>query len=634
MQLGKYKITRNIVILFLAAIAIIINFYNLAWLPLSPYEQRGSFIVIFSLICVLLNPPKSKTGKIVMAILTAMLVAGALYPVVFQAKLVGQYYYAREAEIYMFVVFIIGLGAVLTRISGGLVLLGMAAVMILYLLFGQYIPGLFRHTPLPMNFIVGILYVDITQGAFGSITDIFVRIISIFMIFAALLLTSGLGEWFTAIATWVAGNSTGGPAKVSIFSSAGFGTISGSPVANVVADGCYTIPMMKRVGYQPMMAATVEALASTGGMIVPPIMGSVAFVMAEILGVPYFRVCLAAIIPAFLWYFSLYWSVHFYALRQGIRKSRPSRAEFMTVIKEKSHLFIAVLALVGALFYFASAEQGAFWATIFLFLLTFLRKGTRLNKEKLVSFLQNYIDMYASLLVLGASIAVFVAAFTGAGAHLKIGTLILGQIENQYIVLLLGAALALVLGLGVSSLATYLAVVMMIGPILGQLGYHVLVIHMFVFYMVVLDPITPPVCLASFAAAKIAGTDLMKTGVYATLKSIPLWIVPFYFAKKGLLFGVGTPLSDIGIGLATLCFGVIVYNIGAEGYFRRILKPLERILTVATGLMIVQPVSDPLSRAFVVIGVLLLAYWWFSAFFSARRAKQESPQLSSPAGSG
>jgi len=490
---------------------------------------------------------------------------------------------------------------------------------IAYLVFGHHISGYFGHSVFTARYIVSILYTDLDSGAYGFLTEVSLRVVSIFMVFAALLMASGLGELFTALAAWLAGDKIGGPAKVAVISSGAFGMLSGSPVANVAATGSFTIPLMKSLGYKPSTAATIEALASTGGNLMPPIMGIAAFIMADILGLPYLRVCLAAIIPVFFWYFVCFYTVHFYALRSKLRRWRPAREEIMPVVKQKIHLLAAVPILVGAMFYFASAETGAFWAVVALFILTCIRKETRLNKSKVAAFLYGYARMYAPLRMLMIALAIFIGAFTGSGVHIKLGMVIFGSIEQWYVVLLLAALVITLLGMAVPITAAYLACVAVLVPILAAMGYVPLLIHMFVLYMATLAPITPPVCFASFTAARIAGSDLMKTGLEASFRGLPLWIVPFAVFRQGLLLGIGTPSSALAIGVGILVLGVFIFILGAEGYFCRELKSYERILAIIIGLMIAQPISDFCSWVFSGCGVLLITYWLISHRFEKSR---------------
>ena len=622
MKIGTYDLTVREIIIALSAIIVSFNLYSLAWLPPQPHVFRGMFLSVFISVVVLLNPPEKRTSKIFMAVFTSMALAGSIYPMLFEAKLRAQYYYAAQTEMWFFVIFYIGFAGVLTRIGGGRIILGLVAAGIFYLVLGHHIQGYFGHKPFPLHYIASILYASGNVGIFGDFTDVACRIVSIFIIFAALLMTTGLGDLSTALSTWIAGNATGGPAKVAIFSSGAFGMLSGSAVSNVAATGSFTIPVMKSIGYKPSTAASVEALASSGGSLMPPIMASAAFVMADMLGIGYLNVCLAAAIPAFFWYFTLFVVVHYYALRQGIQKWRPSREEFWKVIRDKWHLTFAVFALIAALFYFVSAEQAAFWSVVFLLVLANLRKGTRLTKEKILEFLERYARMFASLALLLAALSAFIAAFIGSGASMKLGIVLLGGIEQWYVILLITAALVIVLGMAIPNVAAYLAAVVIVAPILTKFGYKPLVIHMFVFYLSIIAPVTPPVCLASFAAARIAGSHMMKTGIEATIRGLPLWIVPFSIFRRELLLGVGTPVGDLVVSVAILCFGVFMFSLGAEGYFKRKLRLLERVLALVIGIMIVQPLSDFYTNASVVAGILALAYWWLPQLFDKIKVRK------------
>jgi TRAP transporter 4TM/12TM fusion protein len=609
MAIGRSRITRRTIILSLAAVATGLTLYSRLWLPPNPYVERGLFLTLFFVIAVLLmEPPKSRIGKVLMVICTSMVLLGTIYPIIVHARLTEHIGYASETEFYIFLTLVIGYSFLLSRLSGGLPMLVLMWVMVLYCSFGQQIPGYFGLPPLSIEWIATTLYIHLESGLFGWFTEVSVRMITIFMVFAALLITLGLGDVFTAVASWLAGNATGGPAKVAVFSSALFGMLSGSPVVNVVATGSFTIPTMKSVGYEPRVAASVEALASTGGNLMPPVMGVAAFLMADILGIPYLKVCLAAVVPVFLWYFTCYCTVHYYALGHKIKKWRLPREELMTVLKGKGHLLLAIPALVGGLVYFAAAEQGALWAIVALLCLSCVRKETRLTKAKIVEVLDRFAKMYPPLFVVTRALAIFIGGFTGSGVHMKLGLVLLGGIEQWYIILLIASVMIVILGMAVPITASYLASVFILAPILGRMGYNLLVIHMFVFYLATLAPLTPPVCMASFTAARIAGADPMKTGVETALKSLPLFIIPFSIFKKALILGIGTPLSVIAMGVAVLAFGVFMFTIASENYFQRKLRMPERIIAYVVGIMIVQPLSDFCSYIFIVVGILLVAY--------------------------
>ena len=385
--------------------------------------------------------------------------------------------------------------------------------------------------------------------------------------------------------------------------------LSGSPVANVAATGAFTIPLMKRVGYKPTAAAAIEALASTGGNLMPPIMGIGAFLMAEILGIPYLRICLVAIVPVSLWYFTVFFTVHYYAKRHDIAKWRPAREEFMAVMKAKAHLALAIPFLVGGLLYFAVPEQGAFWAFFALIGLTFVKKETRLTWKGIAEFLERYARMFTSLTLFIAALGVFLGVMLGSGIHTKIGSVLLGGIEQWYFFLLITFGLIVILGMAIPIAASYIAAVSIVGPMLAQTGVDPLIIHFFVFYIATLAPITPPVALASFTGARIAETGMMQAAMEATIRCLPLWLIPFVLYRYELFFGVGTSWDVLVPRLLILLFGVFVFILGIEGYFRRNLKLFERAIAVIIGVMIVQPVSSFYMYVFLGIGAALLVFW-------------------------
>ena len=613
------NITVEKVIIFLSGGIVIFNLYCIAWFPPSPFVQRGIFMSTFIILATLTNPPKSKLGKIAMIPFVLMALLGSSYPVFFADEIVANQYMAEMRDVYIFVIFLIGIAPIIVRMSGGPVIFGMVIAMFLYIFFGHQIPGLFGHPPLPIKFIVSLLYTDTNQGVFGFYADVGCRLISIFMMFSALLLSSGLGDVFMALATRLTGNAVGGPAKVSVVSSGFFGMLSGSAVSNVAATGAFSIPLMKKLGYSPSMAATVEAIASSGGSLMPPIMASAAFIMAELLGISYFRVIIVAIVPAFLWYFSCFLIVHYYAKANKLARWRPPKEEVVSVVKAKGHLLFTVVILVGALVYFATPQQAAFWAVVSLLIIGNLKKATRLNKENLVGFLMQYTRMCAPIFVMLIALGVFVAAMLGTGVHTKIGLMLFAGIEQWYVILIIAAALITVLGMAVPLSASYLSGVMILAPLLCGLGYIPIVVHFFVFYIACLAPITPPVCMATFTAARIAGSNMLKTGVLATLKALPLWIFPFALFRKALYFAVGTPLNVLCIGVGILVLGGFIFILGAEGYFCRKLKSYERILAIIIGLMMAQPISDFCSWVFSGCGVLLITYWLISHRFEKSR---------------
>jgi len=597
-------------IIFFSGTYVLFNFYCLGYLPLSPYLTRGIPITLCFILVYLLYMPKGKLARIFHTLFLSMAISGPLWIMFFEDKIVANFHLATQAEVYLFAICLVGLAGLVFHTSGGPIILGITIVTIAYVFLGHHISGTWGHAYFPPTFGATILFTDVGEGLFGRFADLSVRLIAIFLIFACLLLTSGLGDLFIAAAQGIFGHMTGGPAKIAVVTSGLFGMISGSPVANVAATGSFTIPLMKKIGYPPKIAASVEAIASTGGALMPPIMGIGAFLMAEILRIPYLHICVVALIPAFFWYFTTFLFVHFTALRERVQKWKPPMEEVKKVIKGTWHLSLAVVALIVALLYFAQPELAAFWAVIALIALTFFSRRTRLTKIKTGDFLYSFARSWMPLFIMIECLGIFVGALLGTGLHMKIGALILGGIEQWYLVLLVTFLLCVALGMAVPLSPTYVAVAAIAAPtILMAFDYVPVQLHMFIFYCAVLAPLTPPVCMASYVAASIAGTPTMSTGWLTTGRSIVLWIIPFTILQKSLFLGEGTPLADLGLGCAILALGISIFVLGISGFFLRDLRLFERVLAMAIGVMIVQPIVPVISKIFCFVGLALVIFW-------------------------
>lgn len=627
MKIGKHKITRDDLIVFFTALVVLTVAYQLTSpKPLMPYQHRGLFLAFFFIVVAIVNWPKSKTGQVTMAIALLLSIFGPLWLMYNQDALYANWNRPTEIELIIYPIFLVGFCTLVVLVGGvGRILLVFALIIICYLHFGHLIPGTWGHPPFSDTFIGNTIYTDLDIGITGAITEVGARLIAPFILFATLLMVAGLGELFMALATWLAGNMTGGPAKVSVFSSAAYGMLSGSAIADVAATGSFTIPTMKGVGYEPEQAATVETLASTGAMLMPPIMGLAAFLMSDITGIPYLQICVTALVPAFLWYYTVTLIVHFYALRHRavIKKWRPPREEFMRVVKEKWHLSLAIPALVGGLVYFAAAEQGAFWAIVFLIVLCNIRRNTRLTVGKLRAWMLTYARMYAPIAILVVVLTIFVGGLQGSGLHTRITNLILGEVEAWWLILLISFVLVILMGMAINASATYLASVAILAGALAPHAVHTLVWHFFIMQSAALAPITPPTALAAYTAARIAGTDMLKTAARAAISALPLFLVPMACFKKALFIGmVGTPLPDVAQGVATLCLGILVFTCAREGYFFRDLSRQERALGMIVGIAAAQPFYPPAETAGIGAGILLLTFWFVSGFLQKREASK------------
>jgi len=407
-----------------------------------------------------------------------------------------------------------------------------------------------------------------------------------------------------------AGKTKGGPAKVAVISSALFGMLSGSPVSNVAATGSFTIPLMKSIGYEPKTAAAVETIASSGGGITPPIMGISAFIMAEILGIPYVQIIVFAIVPAALWYFSTFIYVHFSAIVQNVQAWAPQRDDLIKDFKQKGLLLVSVFVLIGTLIIIRVPEVAALYSVISLFIISSLRKETRLIWSRMQNFLISYAKVYAGLAILNTMLGIFTGALLSTGTHTNLIHSVMGGVTSWYVVAFIVFVLCLIFGMLVPPFVAYITVVIVAAPTLTTFGFSLPVVHMFVLYCCALAPITPPVALAAYTAASIAGADAIQVAKEASIKAAPLWIIPFILLKYSVFFGMDTNFIQVILWTVMLMIGIFIFTLSVHRYaFGKIpLKWSLWLMILAVG--IVQPISQNVSILFSVlaIGSLIILY--------------------------
>ena len=595
-------------IYFFSSICVIYCLYTHAIYPPDAFADRGVYLSIAFILFYLIKLPKEKNqlSKIVFSLATLAGVFVSIYMMVEEPRIAEDYYRANTTDFYVFLIYAVAALIVITRMSGGKIVAGMALFGILYIFFGNYVPGLFGHPPFSHTQSTIMLLTDVDKGALGNLMGLMARLLSIFLIFAALLLATGLGDLINSVAAGFLGKLKGGPAKVAVISSMFFGMLSGSPVANVAATGAITIPLMKRIGYHPRTAGAIETLASTGGELVPPVMGLGAFVMSEILGISYTTICLWGIVPAILWYWTVYWMVHYSAWKQGIKTWTPPREETLRELKDKVHLSLALFAFVFFLIQTKIPETAVFWSIVFLFIVSMARKGTRLNLERMGKFFQQFASSFAGIALLLSLLGVFISSLTSTGFHVKLGMMIFGNIHQWFIVAALVFVLCIVFGMAVPVIAAYLSVVLIAAPVLVELGFSNSLVHMFVFYACCLAPITPPVAMAAYTASSISGADPMKTAMSATMMAFPLWIIPFLLLRYGFYVGMDTPLHIVVYWSILSLISCYVFVIGSVGYFKGVLNGQARIIAIGAALLGMQPLSSIVSLIATVAGLAFL----------------------------
>ncbi len=431
-----------------------------------------------------------------------------------------------------------------------------------------------------------------TEGIFGSTLGVSASYVMLFVLFGAFMERSGTGQLFMDFALSLTGHTAGGPGKVAVISSSLFGTVSGSAVANVMVDGPITIPLMKRSGFVPHVAAAVEAVASTGGQLMPPVMGAAAFVMAEFLAVSYFQVTLWAAIPALLYYVAVFFAVHFVARRDGlIGVPKAQLPRLARVMSERGHLFIPILIVFFGLLLGYSAPLAALVAALACLPVALLRATTRagITWHSIIAALEDGARNTLSVAMACACAGIVIACVTITGLGITFTQVVIALSQDSLVLALVLTAMAgIVLGMGMPTTPAYIVMVALLVPALIKLGAITPAAHMFAFYFAILSAITPPVALAVFAAAGLAKADMWRTGFAAMRAAAPAYIVPFMFVYEPALLTIGDPVVILS-AMITAVIGVILLAASLFGYLVTRCTLWQRVLLFVAALCLIKP---------------------------------------------
>lgn len=466
----------------------------------------------------------------------------------------------------IFGVLLIAILLVATWRKVGPVLAIVVAFFIFYAFFGKMFPLIFRHGGMKFTrFIHLICYTS--EGIFGSPLNSAATFICVFIILGALFAVTGVGDYITELASSVFGVFRGGPAKVAVVASALFGSISGSACANVIGTGTFTIPLMKRIGYDGEFAGAVEATASTGGQIMPPIMGAAAFLVAEILGVRYWDVVKAAIIPAILFYVALLIAVDLYALSHGLvgmkRSELPPLSKTIRGIWKFSPMLVLIL-MIGPMNF--TITRSGVYTFLFTLALSFVSKETRLNREKLTQFLYSAGRGCCTVAIACAVVGIIIGTVTGTGLSYRLSSILVDIAGGKLALLLIITMFAaIILGMGLPSSACYLVLATLVAPAIIQLGVLPMAAHLFVFYYGIISNVTPPVAMAAYAAAGIADCNPSRCGFQAFRLSIAGFLLPFFFVYNNVLLFDGTPFAILMAFLGAVV-GIYCLACSMQGY--------------------------------------------------------------------
>ena len=628
---SAYRVLRDWRGTIISAVCILFSLLQLysTWRIIPATHMRPIHVGIVLLLGYLLYPLRRGGRKDTLpwwdAALALISLLLYLYPVVFFKKIVGQ----NGLELYE--LWIGGIAILLLleccRRVVGLPIVVIASLFILVSFFGKAMPGFLGNRGFSLKRIIEHLFYT-NAGIFGTPVGASSTFIYLFILFGAFLECTGVGEFFIDLSNAVAGHRRGGPAKVAVITSALEGTVSGSSVANTVGSGSFTIPMMKRLGYRPEFAAAVEASASTGGQIMPPVMGAAAFLMAESVGVPYSVIVKAAIVPALLYFSGIYIVTDLEAKKQGLKGlDKQTMPKLGRIMRDRGYLILPLIAIIyilsagftpsiAALIGIAFSVLGGYAKTIADAVMTAARRGDVKEKVRQSSFMRprQYVQALegGARSVLGVALAcagagIIAGMITQTGIGLKMGTgLSMLAGDNLLLLLIFTMVASIILGMGVPTTANYLITSTIMAPIvfralsaampavyeaLGSLGQGMALLpaHLFTFYFGIIADITPPVALAAMAGAAIAKSDPLKTGVQASKIAIAAFVVPYIFVYSPQMLMLNAHWYEVLFITVTAMIGMFGLGMGVEGYYETGMNLLERLMAVCGGLLMIIP---------------------------------------------
>ena len=504
-----------------------------------------------------------------------------------------------------------------TRRVVGLPIVIIAIIALLYGLYGNFIPVI-GHAGNDWPTLATEMFFS-SSGIFGIPIQISSTYIFLFLFFGVILVKTNIGQFFNDIALRLTGRYTGGTAKAAVAASGLQGMVSGSSVANTVGSGSFTIPMMKNAGFKPHFAAATEASASTGGQLMPPIMGAAAFIMASYTGIPYNDIIVIAIIPAILYFSGVFLGTHFEARKQGIRGLSKEELPKMSNLVKRLDLFLPLVIIIGFLLIGFTPTYAALFAIAAAFLISFLRKDTRMSFKGIIYILEEGARVALPVIAACATAGIIAGTVTTTGLGPKIAGGIIDLAQGQFFLVMFFTMIAcIILGMGLPTTANYVVTATMAAPALLAFDVPVIAVHMFVFYFGIVADITPPVCLAAYAGAGIAGANPMKAGVTAVKLAIAAFIIPYIFVSQPILLLQGDAnFLNVTIGVTTAMLGMASISAAMIGYFVIKVNWLERIIMSVSGLMLVYPNY--------IISFAGLAIFAGIAVYQVVRSKKDDP---------
>ncbi len=583
-----------------SVLAIILGIYSIiyALFPHNPIAARSFHIALAFPVGIiskgiLESQKKSKIRAVLWIVLAALSLVAGMYIATNARALTMERQGLYNQWDYIFGAIIIIATIILTWKYYGAALTFVVGFFLAYLYIGKFLPAAVGHPGIRLSRIISTLSLY-TDGIMGSALGAVVQTVAAVLVFAGFLEASGGTKVFMDLSMALCGRFSGGAAKVAVVASSLFGMISGSAAANVAGTGVITIPMMKKTGFEAHYAGAIESAASSGGQIMPPIMGAAAFIIAEMLGVGYTDVMKAAIMPAVLYYVAIFMAVHLYAKKNHItgipKEAEEELPSVGTLLKQGGYLLLPLLLLLSLVIFLKKSPQyAALWSTLAIIALSWLRKDTRITPRKALEAMKAASLGIIPISIVCCAAGVVMGVFTATGLGLKISAYIVNLANGSLFMLCLLAFLcSILLGMGLPTVACYMLLAVLVAPAMVDFGVYPMAAHMFVFYFGIISAITPPVAIAAFVGAGIAKAKPMKVGFTACMIALPAFFVPFIFAYQPALLFYGTALEIIQVCF-TSTLGALLCAIATQGYFFSRLKLWERIVAGASAAAMLLP---------------------------------------------
>ena len=591
--------------LILAICFVAFHLYTAAFGTMPGIAQKSihlGFLLVIFYINAMVDSEK-RWEQIFLGIMALFALGGCAYITILDENLQLRAGIVYASDILFAILLIIAIFEACRRKMGNPLVI-ITLVFVAYAFLGKYIPGFLNQPGMTLKKFTSLVYLT-TDGIFGSPLYASASYVVLFVLLGAIMSVSGIGDYMTNLATSLFGHMRGGPAKVAVVASGFFGSISGSPTANVIGTGTFTIPMMKKNGFEPEFAAAVEATASTGGAIMPPIMGSTAFIMAEMLGIPYTAVAKAALIPAILYFLAVLFGVDIYAAKHGLKGIPRSQLPKVRSMLKQIYMLAPLIFLIFcmAVFNMTIVRSGLLTIIVTLVLVE-INPKTRMTKEQWLQIPVQTVKSAVSVGIACAMAGIISGVIMGSGLGYRISSILTSVAGTSMLLLLvLTMVVSLIMGMGVPTTAAYLVLASLVAPTMIQLGIPPLAAHMFIFYFGCISSITPPVALAAYAGAGLAGCDPNKTGYKAFRLAFCSFLMPYLFVYNPVLLMEGGVL-DILWSLVTALIGACLLASGFEGFFFRwSLKWFERPLMILGAVMLIVPgmVTDLVGIAIIVV---------------------------------